>query len=50
MSMFRNLLKSESSSYIRLFPDSLDYTFEEDTKELTIESNDNWTLTATYKE
>lgn len=50
MSMFRNLLKNGSSSYIRLLPDSLGYTPEEETKTLVIESNDNWTLKATYKQ
>lgn len=50
MSIFRNLLKNDSSSYIRLLPDSLGYTSEGETKTLTVESNDKWTLTATYKE
>lgn len=50
MSIFRNLLKNDSSSYIRLLPDSLGYASEGETKTLTVESNDKWTLTATYKE
>lgn len=50
MSMFRNLLKNNSSSYIRLLPDSLDYIPEGETKTLTVESNDKWTLHATYKD
>lgn len=50
MSVFRNLLKNNSSSYIRLLPDSLGYASEEETKPLTVESNDNWTLYATYKD
>ena len=48
--MFRNLLKNESSSYIRLLPNSLDYISEEEIKTLTVESNDKWTLAVTYKE
>ena len=50
MSVFRNLLKNDSSSYIRLLPDSLGYASEEETRTLTVESNDKWTLTVTYKE
>ena len=50
MSMFRNLLKNNSSSYIRLSPSSLNYTTDEEVQTLTVESNDNWTLHATYKE
>lgn len=50
MSMFRNLLKNDSSSYIRLLPGSLGYTPEEETKTLTVESNDKWTLYATYND
>ena len=47
MSMFRNLLKSNSSSssYIRLSPSSLDYTFKEEVQTLVVESNDKWALT-----
>lgn len=45
MSMFRNLLKSNSSSYIRLSPSSLDYTPKEEVRTLVVESNDKWTLT-----
>lgn len=48
--MFRNLLKNNSSSYIRLSPNSLNYTKDEETQTLTVESNDNWTLHVTYKE
>lgn len=50
MSIFRNLLKNDSSSHIRLLPDSLGYASEEETKTLTVESNDKWTLTAIYTE
>lgn len=50
MSMFRNLLKNDSSSYIRLLPDSLDYTSEEEIKTLTVESNDDWTLYVKYNQ
>lgn len=50
MSIFRNLLKNDSSSYIRILPNSLGYISEEETKTLTVESNDKWTLTVTYKE
>ena len=49
MSVFRNLLKNDSSLYIRLLPDSLDYIPEGETKTLTVESNDKWTLHAAYK-
>ena len=46
MSMFRNLLKSHSSSsYIRLSPSSLDYTPKEEVQTLVVESNDKWALT-----
>lgn len=48
--MFRNLLKNNFSSYIRLFPSSLNYTTDEEVQTLTVESNDNWTLHVTYKE
>ena len=50
MSMFRNLLKNNFSSYTRLLPDSLDYASEEETETPTVESNDKRTLAATYKE
>lgn len=50
MSVFRNLLKNNSSSYIRLLSDSLDYASKEETKTPTVKSNDNWTLYATYKD
>lgn len=50
MSMFRNLLKNNSSSYIRLSPSSLDYTPKEETQTLTVESNDKWALQVTYKQ
>ena len=50
MSIFRNLLKNNSSSYIRFLQDSLNYASEGETKTLTVESNDTWTLTVTYKE
>lgn len=50
MSMFRNLLKNNSSSYIRLSPSSLNYTQDEEAQTLTVESNDNWTLQVTYKQ
>lgn len=48
--MFRNLLKNNSSSYIRLSPSSLNYNPEEEAQTLAIESNDSWTLYVTYKE
>lgn len=48
--MFRNLLKNNSSSYIRLSPSSLKYIPEEETQTLAVESNDDWTLYVTYKE
>lgn len=44
MSMFRNLLKNQSSSYIRLIPETLSYLAEEETKILVVESNDKWSL------
>ena len=50
MSMFRNLLKNNSTSYIRLLPESLNYTQEEEVKTLLVESNDKWTLQVTYKQ
>ncbi len=50
MSMFRNLLKNNSTSYIRLLPKSLNYTQEEETKPILVESNDKWTLQVTYKQ
>lgn len=48
--MFRNLLKSNPASYIRLLPESLNYTQEEESKTLLVESNDSWTLQVTYKQ
>lgn len=51
MSMFRNLLKSNSSSsYIRLLPESLSYSTDEESRRITVESNDKWTLTFKEKE
>lgn len=50
MSMFRNLLKNNSSSYIRLSPGSLDYTPKEESQTLVVESNDKWALRVTYKQ
>lgn len=50
MSMFRNLLKNNSTSYIRLLPKSLNYTQEKETKLILVESNDKWTLQVTYKQ
>ena len=51
MSMFRNLLKNHSSSsYIRLLPELLNYTPEEETQTLVVESNDKWTLSFKEKE
>lgn len=50
MSMFRNLLKNNSSSYIRLSPNSLDYAPKEETQTLAVESNDKWALQVTYKQ
>lgn len=43
--MFRNLLKNNSNSYIRLLPESLNYSQDGESQQLTIESNDKWTLT-----
>lgn len=45
MSMFRNLLKNNSAPYIRLSPNSMNYTPGEETQTLVVESNDNWALT-----
>lgn len=51
MSMFRNLLKNNSTSYIRLLPESLNYNTQGDeSKTLLVESNDSWTLQVTYKQ
>ena len=52
MSMFRNLLKnnSSSSSYIRLLPESLNYSADEESQRITVESNDKWTLNFKEKE
>lgn len=50
MSMFRNLLKNNSTSYIRLLPESLNYAQEGEAKTLLVESNDKWTLQVTYKQ
>lgn len=48
--MFRNLLKNNPTSYIRLLPESLNYTQEDESKTLLVESNDSWTLQVTYKQ
>lgn len=48
--MFRNLLKNNSNSYIRLLPESLNYSQDGESQQLIIESNDKWILTFKEKE